>query len=183
MAESIDLVTQYRGLARYNTWMNASIYAACEKIRDDERKRDRGAFFGSIHRTLNHLLLTDHLQLARFIGADRTRLVDSSGKQIVIRSLDQELYADFNELRAQRIRSDALIEKFTVELNSDVVASDLVYDAMSAPGRYRVPMWVAITHYFNHQAHHRGQVTTMLSQCGIDVGVTDFLALNREKIG
>jgi uncharacterized damage-inducible protein DinB len=38
------------------------------------------------------------------------------------------------------------------------------------------PAWIALTHFFNHQAHHRGQVTTLLMQAGVDPGVTDLIA-------
>ena len=54
---------------------------------------------------------------------------------------------------------------------------------MSAAGGYRVPMWIAVTHFFNHQTHHRGQITTLLSQLGRDAGVTDLMAVHRLKIG
>ena len=53
-------------MARYNRWMNERLYALCAGLDDDERKRDRGAFFGSIHGTLNHLLWGDRMWLGRF---------------------------------------------------------------------------------------------------------------------
>ena len=59
----MDLITQFKTMAQYNTWMNRSIYATCAALSDEERKRDLHAFFGSIHRTLNHLLLTDRVQM------------------------------------------------------------------------------------------------------------------------
>lgn len=103
----MDLITQFRTMAQYNTVMNRSIYDACGALSDVERKRDVHAFFGSIHRTLNHLLLTDREQMGRFVGADRMRSLDDSGREIEIRSLDQELYADFATLRRERKRPTA----------------------------------------------------------------------------
>lgn len=182
MTSAPNLIDQFRELARYNSWMNLKIYELCDRIPDAERMRDRGAFFSSIHGTLNHLLLTDRVQLGRFIGADRVRLNDASGNEIPIRSLDQELYSDFGVLRSQRVLMDALIESFAADVTPEFLSREMTYEAMSATGRYRVPMWVAVTHFFNHQTHHRGQVTTMLSQAGIDPGVTDFMAMLREKI-
>jgi uncharacterized damage-inducible protein DinB len=180
---AMDLITQFRSLAQYNTWMNRRIYDICGALSDEERKRDLHAFFGSIHRTLNHLLLTDRVQMGRFVGADRIRSFDERGRPIEIRSLDQELYADFTTLRREREKTDDIVEAWTKsdEITPEFLARDMVYDAMSAAGRYRVPMWIAVTHFFNHQTHHRGQITTLLSQLGHDPGVTDLMALYRVK--
>jgi uncharacterized damage-inducible protein DinB len=179
----MDLIAQFKTLAQYNTWMNRAFYDTCAALSDDERKRDLHAFFGSIHCTLNHLLLTDRVQLGRFIGAERTRSFDASGREIQIRSLDQQLYSDFATLRREREKADAMIEAWTVtEITAEFLARDMIYDAMSAPGRFSVPTWLAVTHFFNHQTHHRGQITTLLSQLGRDAGVTDLMALHRQKI-
>jgi uncharacterized damage-inducible protein DinB len=179
----MDLITQFKTMAQYNTWMNRSIYDTCAALSDDDRKRDLHAFFGSIHRTLNHLLLTDRVQLGRFVGADRTQSFDEAGRVIEIRSLDQELYANFATLRREREKTDAMIEAWTAtEISPEFLARDMLYDAMSATGRYRVPMWIAVTHFFNHQTHHRGQITTLLNQLGRDTGVTDLMALHRQKM-
>ena len=179
---TINLATQFGLMAQYNTWMNRSIYDTCAALTDEERKRDLHAFFGSIHRTLNHLLLTDRVQMGRFVGADRMQLSDAAGRVIEIRSLDQELYKDFETLRREREKTDAMIEAWTHDITADLLASEMVYDAMSAVGRYRVPMWIAVTHFFNHQTHHRGQITTLLNQLGRDAGVTDLMALHRLKL-
>ena len=181
MATTPDLTTQYLALARYNTWMNQRLYDLAASLSDEERKRNVGAFFKSIHGTLNHLLLTDRMQLGRFIGAERTRSLDENGRVIEIRSLDQELYADVAILRREREHTDAMIESWAAEITPEFLARTMEYDAMSQPGRYRVPMWAAVTHLFNHQAHHRGQITTILNQLGRDVGITDFMGMLREK--
>lgn len=178
----MDPVTHYNAMARYNTWMNRRIYEVSATLSDEERKRDLRAFFGSIHRTLNHLLLTDRVQLARFIGSERTQSFDQSGKAITIRSLDQELYADFEQLRRERERTDAMIEAWTKEISAEFLTCEMLYDAMSAPGRYRVPRWIAVAHFFNHQTHHRGQIATLLSQLGRDLGATDLMALHRIEV-
>ena len=164
----MDPIAQFKTLAQYNTWMNLSIYSSCGTLSDEERKRDLHAFFGSIHRTLNHLLLTDRVQMGRFVGADRMCSLDERGNPIEIRSLDQELYADFATLRRERQKTDGAIEAWASEISDEFLARDMVYNAMSAAGRYRVPMRIAVTHFFNHQTHHRGQITTLLTQLGRD---------------
>ena len=106
------VVDHYHALARYNTWMNDRLYAVCTALPDAERRRDRGAFFRSIHGTLNHLLLTDRAWLGRFTG-DRALAEsrDAEGRPISLTGrLDQELYADFDLLRRERTRTDAAIE-------------------------------------------------------------------------
>jgi len=179
----MELVDCCRELARYNSWMNRKLYQLCGTLSDEERKRDVRAFFGSIHGTLNHLLLTDRVQLGRFIQSDRTRSIDALGNEITIRALDQELYSEFDELSRQREQTDALIEQWTQEeLTPAFLERTLEYRAMSAPGVYSVPMWAAVIHFFNHQTHHRGQVTTLLSQLGHDIGVTDLMAMLRRPL-
>jgi uncharacterized damage-inducible protein DinB len=178
----MDPVTHYNVLASYNTWMNRRIYEVSATLSDQQRKRDLRAFFGSIHRTLNHLLLTDRVQLGRFIGTDRTQSFDQGGNAITIHSLDQELYSDFDRLRREREKTDAMIEAWTNEITPEFLAHEMLYEAMSAPGRYRVPTWIAVAHFFNHQTHHRGQIATLLSQLGRDVGVTDLMALHRIEV-
>jgi len=181
----MNLIAQFRTMAQYNTWMNRSIYETCAALSDEERQRDFHAFFGSIHRTLNHLLLTDRAQMGRFVGTDRMQSLDEAGRVIEIRSIDQELYADFAMLRREREKTDAMIEAWTSsdEITAEFLEGEMIYDAMSAAGCYRVPMWIAVTHFFNHQTHHRGQITTLLSQLGRDAGVTDLMALHRLKFG
>ena len=174
------LVEQYRGLARYNRWMNDRLYALCATIPDEERKCDRGAFFRSVHGTLNHLLLTDRAWLGRFtrdpaIAESRDAdgaLIASTGK------LDQELYADFATLRAERGKTDAAIEAFAATLTEERLAANLAYRTTKGTP-HEHPLWWAVTHFFNHQTHHRGQLTTLLKQLGYDPGVTDLVFLLR----
>ena len=85
-------------------------------------------------------------------------------------------------LRWEREKTDAVIETWTSEITPQFLGRYMVYDAMSAAGRYSVPMWIAVTHFFNHQTHHRGQITTLLSQLDRDPGVTDLMALHRVKV-
>lgn len=170
----------YRVLARYNAWMNERLYTVCATLPDAERKRDRSAFFRSIHGTLNHLLLTDRAWLGRFTG-DRALAEsrDAEGRPIAFTGrLDQELYADFDVLRRERKRTDAAIESWVAGLDEDRLAGQITYRS-SKGERHAHPLWWAVLHFFNHQTHHRGQVTTLLMQLGNDPGVTDLVLLLR----
>ncbi|HYN11475.1 MAG TPA: DinB family protein [Burkholderiales bacterium] len=157
-----------RSMAAYNGWMNERLYECCARLGDDDRKRDAGAFFKSIHGTLNHLLLGDRIWMGRF-----------TGRPFAVKSLDQELYADFGELRDERRKTDADISQWAAGLTEAAFASELSYTSVVNPQPRRYPLWFAVTHFFNHQTHHRGQLTTLLFQRGIDPGVTDLIWLPR----
>lgn len=157
---------QARLLARYNAWMNDKLYAACATLSDEERKRDRGAFFRSIHGTLNHLLLADSVWLGRF-----------EGKPFAFSSLDQELFASFDELRAQRTATDERIRRWTDGLTDAALDARLNFTSALTKRTHAPILWKVVAHFFNHQTHHRGQLTTLLSQAGVDYGVTDLFLL------
>jgi uncharacterized damage-inducible protein DinB len=162
--------------ARYNRWMNDRLYAVVATLSDEARKRDSGAFFKSIHGTLNHLLLADRVWLGRFTGLT---VPDGFLGPGGIRSLDQELYADFQELRRERAVTDDELSAWVSELTEERLASPLVY--LRRGQRQESPLWWAVAHLFNHQTHHRGQLTTLLTQQGCDPGVTDLFAMLREE--
>lgn len=161
-----------RAFARYNRWMNDKVYAAASRLTDEERKLDRGAFFGSIHRTLNHLLVGDRIWLGRLAGVARAAGDIGAGG---IKSLDQELAADFDDLRRERALTDTAIEEWAAAATEDVLAGPLRFIRKGAP--HEVPLWWAVSQLFNHQTHHRGQVTTLLTQAGQDAGSTDLYAM------
>lgn len=166
---------QYRWLARYNTWMNEKLYALAATLAEAERTRDLGAFFRSVHGTLGHVLWADRIWLWRFtrdaaVGESR----DHAGNPIPIGMHDQVLYPDFDDLRRERRRTDRDIETWTAGLTDEHLAGPLAYASVSA-GTREHPLWQAVTHFFNHQTHHRGQATTLLKQLGRDPGATDFI--------
>jgi uncharacterized damage-inducible protein DinB len=162
--------------ARYNRWMNDKLYGLSATLGDEVRKRDVGAFFKSIHGTLNHLLLADRVWLARFAGVVSPAGYMGPGG---IRSLDQELYADFDDLRRERALTDDALTAYVSELTPERVAAPLVYDRLGQ--RHEAPLWWLLAHVFNHQTHHRGQVTALLMQQGHDPGVTDLFAMLRQE--
>jgi uncharacterized damage-inducible protein DinB len=165
-----------RSLARYNRWMNDKLYGLASTLNDEARKRDDGAFFKSIHGTFNHLLLADRVWLARFTGVTVPNGSIGPGG---IHSLDQELYADFEELRRERTLTDDTLSEWVDGLTPERLAAPLVY--MRQGKKLEPPLWWAVAHVFNHQAHHRGQITTLLTQKGCDPGVTDLFAMLRDE--
>jgi uncharacterized damage-inducible protein DinB len=152
-----------RLLARYNRWMNERLYATVAQMTDAERKQDRGAFFGSIHRTLNHLLWGDRIWLARFTGIP-----------FDMPAYGADAYEDFARLARERDAADTAILDWAGGLSAEWLASTLEYRAASDGRRRALAAWVAAAHLFNHATHHRGQVTTLVKQAGYDVGVTDL---------
>jgi uncharacterized damage-inducible protein DinB len=101
-------------------------------------------------------------------------------KPFAATNLAQELHADFAELRHAREAMDYRILDWAGALTDDVLDSELHYTSVVNPQPRRIPMSLAVVHFFNHQTHHRGQVTTLLSQCGIDPGVTDLMWMAQE---
>jgi len=160
----MDLLAHVRRMARYNRWMNGKLYDCCAALSDAQRKEDAGAFFKSIHGTLNHLLVADRVWMGRFTGV-----------AFVPQSLAQELYGDFQELRAQRALTDERIIAWTNGLGQKDLEGTLAYTSIVNPAPRTVGMDLAVTHFFNHQTHHRGQLTTLLMQRGVDPGVTDLM--------
>ena len=160
----MDLLTYAHGMAEYNRWMNERLLEAAASLPDEERKRDAGAYFRSIHGTFNHLLLTDRLWMGRF-----------TGEPFAVDSLDKELCADFDTLRSERTGEDQRILAWAASLTAEQVQGDLVYTSAVRAEPRRFPYWLALSHFFNHQTHHRGQITTLLKQQGVDPGVTDLI--------
>jgi uncharacterized damage-inducible protein DinB len=163
-------------LARYNRWMNDKLYGLAATLSDEARKRDTGAFFRSSHGTFNHILLADRIWLSRFTGVT---VPDGFMGPGGIRALDQELYADLEELRRERALTDDELSAWVCGLTHERLAAPLVY--MRGDQKHEAPLWWAVAHVFNHQTHHRGQITTLLMQQGCDPGVTDLVAMLREE--
>ena len=154
--------SHFRMLSRYNRLANDRLYAACAGLSEAERSKDRGAFFGSIHATLNHILVGDRIWMTRFEGGEAPST-----------NLDAILYEDFNGLRKTRVSEDARMEAYTASLTTELVGGTIAY--VNNEGReFRDPVAVLLTHMFNHQTHHRGQVTAMLAQTEVAYPVLDM---------
>jgi uncharacterized damage-inducible protein DinB len=150
-------------MARYNRWMNERLYTLVAALPDDERKRDRGAYFGSMHGTLNHLLWGDRTWLGRFIDEPCTAP-----------AFGADMFADFAELARERGTTDHKILAWAGNATAAWLDGILRYTSR-VDGRTReLSRAVAVLQLFNHGTHHRGQLTTLLIQMGHDAGATDI---------
>lgn len=149
-------------MAQYNQWMNQKLYAICAEIPDAQRREDRGAFFRSVHGTLNHLLVGDRIWMGRFTQTP------------FVAQVSDELYHDFSELQAERQLTDRQILAWVGQLTPAWLEQTLTYTSAIGNIKRSLPHWLLVTHLFNHQTHHRGQLTTLLYQMGYDPGVTDL---------
>jgi uncharacterized damage-inducible protein DinB len=150
-------------MAAYNRWMNEKIYACAAELSDEERKRDLGAFFKSLHGTLNHLLLGDQAWMQRM-----------HGEPVTMKSPADELHAEFDALRSARVQMDDRLEAWAGTLTETFASTPYRFFSVTYQRELALPGWSLVVHVFNHQTHHRGQATTLLMQLGKDPGVTDF---------
>lgn len=164
-------------MADYNRWMNDRVFDAAARLDHATLVADKGAFFGSILATLNHIAVADTIWLHRF--AQHPATFAALGALAAFpppSSLSQPLAPDLSALRDYRQRLDELITHWVSGLTPAHLAADLAYGNMAGVKSSR-NFGALLQHFFNHQTHHRGQVTTLLSQSGIDVGVTDLLTV------
>ncbi|WP_310618788.1 DinB family protein [Flexibacterium corallicola] len=166
-----------RKMAEYNIWMNQKIHASAHELTHAQLVEDRGAFFKSILGTLNHLIVGDIFWLKRF--ANHPANFDSLSSMHSVpfpEGLDAQLYSDLAGLEKRREELDQIILDFSMELREDHLTTVLpIVNSKGIPFAMRLGDFLA--HFFNHQTHHRGQVTTLFSQFGKDVGTTDLLYL------
>lgn len=162
-------------MASYNQWMNQAIYKAVAELSHDDLVEDKGAFFGSVLGTLNHNLAADVIWLKRF--ADHfTELSSLDFVRTLERPamLNTQLFDDLPLLQSQRFKLDQLIIAMINEVTGEMLSSALMYKNMKGI-EYSQRFGFTLQHFFNHQTHHRGQITTLLFQMGIDVGATDLI--------
>ena len=163
--------------AKYNRWMNERLFEACGRLDPSEITKDKGAFFGSILGTLNHIAVADTIWLHRF-ATHKPRFSSLQDLATLPRpsSLRDTLATELNELQIYRQKLDALIIAWAAELTLEHLPASLQYTNMAGVENSKT-FGDLLLHFFNHQTHHRGQVTTLLFQSGVDVGVTDLLTL------
>jgi uncharacterized damage-inducible protein DinB len=138
--------------ARYNAWANARLYEAVEGLSDEDYRADRGVFFRSMHGTLNHLLVTDRVWLQRF-----------TGEGDVPDRLDAILFERFSDLRDARESEDERILRYVSGLGEDALNGTISYRRVSTPEPVTQPLAPGLSHWFNHQTHHRGQAHALLT--------------------
>lgn len=164
------MLRHFKMLADYNRWANVQVYDAAARLSDAEFHEDRGAFFGSLHGTLNHLLVTDRLWMHRF-----------NGTGVAPAALGVILHDDLAGLRATRVAEDRRIIAWIETLDAAALAADVTYTSVLRPGAITHPLHLAIAHMFNHQTHHRGQCHTILTALGKPSLVLDLLYFLRSE--
>lgn len=161
-------------LASYNASMNAKAYSTAATLPADALNAHRGAVFGSILGTLNHIVAGDTIWLQRYQGHPTTFLALAPMRDIAMPTGLTHIYSDDLEvLREHRARLDAIIEALAAECSDDDLAQPVTY--RNSRGAFRKKFGSLLLHFFNHQTHHRDQVSTLLTQSGVDIGVTDLV--------
>ncbi len=152
-------------MARYNAWQNRSLYGAADTLDEAARKQDRGAFFGSIHNTLSHILWGDTLWMSRFDGwTPPDAPIGDSGGSI----------SDWGELKRARVEADARFIDWGTRVQPEVLEGDLAWYSGALKRELVKPRAICIMQIFNHQTHHRGQVHAMLTAAGATPHDTDL---------
>jgi len=155
-----------RTMAAYNRWQNENLYGAADGLSDGERKAARGAFFGSIHGTLNHLLWADQTWMSRFAGTP-TPIAKGIRASVA-------MHEDWAALKSARKAFDETIVGWASGIEAAWLEGDLTWFSGAAGREVTKPKGVLVAHMFNHQTHHRGQVHCLLTQCGVKPGDTDM---------
>lgn len=155
--------------ADYNLWANERLYEAASKLSGADYRADRGAFFKSMHGTLNHMLVADRIWMRRF-----------TGEGDVAPSLDTILYEDFSELRAARRAEDERIVRYAQSLTDDDLAGWFRYRTITNPVDMEQQLSPALDHFFNHQTHHRGQAHALLTAITGTAPSFDLITFQRE---
>jgi uncharacterized damage-inducible protein DinB len=164
------MTDRYRKLARYNSWANLRLYDAAAAIPDRDYRADRGAFFKSLHGTLNHLLVGDRVWMRRLTGEGEAPT-----------RLDAILFEDLAELRVARLAEDKRIEAYIDGLDETKLSTTLTYLTITSPARIEQRLSEALDHFFNHQTHHRGQAHCLLTAIMGDAPSFDLILLQRER--
>ncbi len=156
-------------MASYGKWANLRLYAAAAELPDETRRAEAGVFFGSLHRTLNHMIVGDVIWLARFRGQPNPPW-----------ALDHVPHDDFGDLRAAREALDDDVIRFAEETSEDDYARSFSYRAIVSPADVTQPLAPAVAHFFNHQTHHRGQCHALLTRFAGDAPSFDLIQYQRE---
>ena len=157
-----------RLMARYNRWQNESLYAAASGLTDEARRADRGAFFRSIHETLSHILWADRIWLSRFGQCEKP--------DVGIRD-SARFMGDWAALATARRDMDETIIAWAEGMSAEELSRELTWHSGAAGREVSKPVWLLVTHIFNHQTHHRGQVHAMLTAAGATPDDTDIFLM------
>jgi uncharacterized damage-inducible protein DinB len=153
-------------MARYNAWQNRSLYGAADTLTDAQRRENRGAFFGSVHATLAHILFGDQIWMSRFAGTPKPKA--ASIKESV------SAYPDWEDLKRDRVAFDAVMVAWADGIDQSAIDGMLSYYSGAAGREVTRSRPLLIVHMFNHATHHRGQVHCLLTAFGAKPEATDL---------
>lgn len=153
-------------MAAYNTWQNKSVRRCVDALSEAELAKDRGVFFGSLQATLNHLLWGDLLWMSRFDGGPEPSIEIASSTSVT---------PTVAEWAAERVITDARIEEWARGLHALDLTGDLTWFSGTLNAEIAMPKAICVTHFFNHQTHHRGQIHAMLTAAGQSPDRTDLV--------
>lgn len=162
-------VAYVRTMAAYNRWQNENLYGAADTLSDGQRREERGAFFGSVHGTLSHLLWADQTWLNRFGGTPKPAAATIAESKTMVR--------DWDDLKHQRVAFDGVIIAWADALDPEWLKGQLVWYSGAMKREATGPRDMLVVHLFNHQTHHRGQVHCLLTELGAKPRETDIWRL------
>ncbi len=155
-------------MAAYNAEMNRRLYGAAQRLSDHERRLPRGAFWGTVHGTLCHILWGDRMWMSRFDGWEKPAVAIKDSAT---------LFADFEELQKARVEADEKISAWASRVSESWLAGDQVWFSAAAGREMRAPRGLLVAHFFNHQTHHRGQAHVLITAAGEQTGDTDLFLI------
>lgn len=164
------MMNDYQILARFNRWVNGRLYGCVAGLPDADYRADRGAFFGSVHATLNHILIGDLLWFGRIEDAVPAEIT----------ALDQIVHDEFAALKAAREAMDGRIVEIVDGLGDDGLDEEITFRQLTQTKPLVQPARRMLLTVFNHQTHHRGQVHCLLTQAGIEPPALDIMVYVRE---
>lgn len=149
-------------MARYNVWAHRRLYAALAALPEDDYRRPCGLFFGSIHRTLNHVLLVHRLWVGRLTAEPES-----------FAGLDQELVADRRELERELIGQARAWAEVIATVPRERFEGTVQY--VDTAGVARELPYAPLAHnVVNHATHHRGQISAALTRLGLPAPEMDY---------
>jgi uncharacterized damage-inducible protein DinB len=161
-------------MARYNQWQNNNLYSASAKLDDALRRQETGVWFGSLFATLNHLVWADRYWMYRFTGSPKPEGGMAESRLV---------YDDFDELHKARKDLDQTILDWAAKLDPAWLAGEMSWFSGSKQTRVSQARALAVTHFFNHQTHHRGQIHALLTRFGTKPHDTDLIFMEPDHSG
>lgn len=174
---NLSSLSQIILLSEYNQLMNQRQYLAAAKLSEADLCKDMGAFFKSVLGTFNHIMVGDIVWLKRFaVHPSSSKALSYILELEKPKALDSILFAGLEELRAEREKIDQVIIEWSRKLTDNDMNDCISYSNMAGK-LFSKPYASLINHLFQHQTHHRGQATTLLSQLGVGFGETDLIEI------